>query len=530
MDNVLEVENVGPIEKLSVKFAGHGVTVVEARNGAGKSIFLDSVQKLAAGKGKLTLKDGEESGSLEGFGAKVTIGKNTRHGGECEIVNLEGKFDLADLVDPKIDSPPAADRKRIKALVGLTGVKADAQLFRNHKSFADFDAIVPEAVKEATDLVEMASKTKKAYEAAAQKKEETAEREMATAKALDESVKDLDFGIEDDEAILAADHQAATAFVVRIVQEIAVFNRVKETADKAKSEVEALQAKQDGKTVAQCQTVADDKYGVWERHQKEFQELADKLSKLQEQLGGKRHEMEVAEGAYKTATAELKAANAVESAYAEKTAIIFEFSKHKAPDESALAAAKQAADDASFHMIEGGKVRDGHLKKKQAETHRAEYKKATKQAEEYRATAASVDDVLSKAIKCEELSIKTIGEETRIVVPGHQRGPTTCYHELSEGERWRIAIILGAHQVGEDGLLVVPQHAWESLDVFVRDVISSTAKETKVYVLTAEAQRNRDQEETFATHSYAGTLDSGVTSDFETSKPKPKPRKRTFPN
>ena len=63
----------------------------------------------------------------------------------------------------------------------------------------------------------------------------------------------------------------------------------------------------------------------------------------------------------------------------------------------------------------------------------------------------------------------------------------TFYSELSMGERWRIALDLAADQVGEGGIIVVPQEAYESLDPQARDAIHKHAVARRVVVLTAEA-------------------------------------------
>ena len=96
------------------------VRILSANQNANlKSIFLDAVSRLAEGKGKLPLRDGRKKGEVEGFGAHITIGRSTRHSGEFEILNLEGRFNLSELVDPKLKSPEACDRARIKALLRL---------------------------------------------------------------------------------------------------------------------------------------------------------------------------------------------------------------------------------------------------------------------------------------------------------------------------------------------------------------------------------------------------------------------------
>lgn len=114
-------------------------------------------------------------------------------------------------------------------------------------------------------------------------------------------------------------------------------------------------------------------------------------------------------------------------------------------------------------------------------------------AQDYREVAKQADKIISKNISCEELFVETDDDgKTYLKVSDNKDRPGVRYGELSEGERWRTAIRLGAKTVGEDGLLVIPQEAWESLDVYVRDEINNYAKELKVFILTAEASRDAE--------------------------------------
>jgi hypothetical protein len=79
----------------------------------------------------------------------------------------------------------------------------------------------------------------------------------------------------------------------------------------------------------------------------------------------------------------------------------------------------------------------------------------------------------------------------RLVIDHPIRGKGVEFHQLSMGEKWRVALALGIERVGEGGLLVVEQEAWEGLDSFVRQDIHQFAVENRVYVLTAEATRDQ---------------------------------------
>ena len=99
------------------------------RNGVGKTKTLEAIDALVSGRGKVSVKDGALRGEVQGLGVKLTVARSTRRSGELEVVSLEGRLSVADLIDPGLVSPEAADAKRIKALVQLSGQKPDMALF-----------------------------------------------------------------------------------------------------------------------------------------------------------------------------------------------------------------------------------------------------------------------------------------------------------------------------------------------------------------------------------------------------------------
>jgi ABC-type uncharacterized transport system ATPase subunit len=184
-DKAISVENLGPIAHFEFSGSKPGVTVFSGPNGVGKSIFQKAIQSAARGKGKVPLRDQTRHGRVDAFGATITIGQNCRHTGSFEVLSLDGRFNLADLVDPRIESPARADNARIKALVSLTGVEASVDLFRKHKAFADtFGDVVKTTSMEVDDLVQMASKIKDDYDTAARAQEAIAERQLGQATIL----------------------------------------------------------------------------------------------------------------------------------------------------------------------------------------------------------------------------------------------------------------------------------------------------------------------------------------------------------
>ena len=118
------LKNIGPLETLTfpIPEAG-GVVVFHGRNGSGKSTALRAIDTTVSGKGKVSVRDGTLKGEIDAFGVRVSLARSIRRTGEAEVVSLEGRFSVADLVDPGMKDPDAADAKRIKALVQLSGAR-----------------------------------------------------------------------------------------------------------------------------------------------------------------------------------------------------------------------------------------------------------------------------------------------------------------------------------------------------------------------------------------------------------------------
>jgi hypothetical protein len=100
-----------------------------------------------------------------------------------------------------------------------------------------------------------------------------------------------------------------------------------------------------------------------------------------------------------------------------------------------------------------------------------------------RDAARSTDQVLSEMVS--QVTSRLRVEGGRLVCDT-DRG-VEPFGELSPGERWRIALEVAAQQVGQGGLVTVPQEAWEALDPVNRAEIAQIARQVGVVILTAAA-------------------------------------------
>ncbi len=441
----------------------------------------------ARGKGPLPLKDGARKGSLSAFGANIAIGKTTRHAGEFEVLNLEGRFDLADLVDPNVKDPKAADRARIKALVRLTGAVADPDAFLRNSSLYDPDKFIAQESLDADDLLLMARNVKRNYEQAARNAEEEADRLQGREEACREFAKGVDLEVETDTIKLMHDVAEANAAAIAL----------KERADKSQ---ERLDAKKQADHI--LATITDeydaDKHDALRVH---IQSKNENIKALRDKLAETEHAIEAETARLREMENDLSVMDERELSITRAKEIIENLEDVRPVDKDELRAADKAIEDANNAVQLGGKARDAKEQLDLAAQYIDQQRLLDEEIGKLRYSAGAVDSSISAAVQCESLQFETEDGDPRLFFQHPERGKTP-YHELSDGERWRIAIDLGADQVGRGGLLVIPQTAWESLDAFVRPDVHEHAKRREVYILTAEAAREPDEGRTLAASAY----------------------------
>lgn len=477
MSHAIEIENCGPIGHLQFSLEDYGVTTLVAPNACGKSTALQAVQTAARGDGKLPLKDRTKRGKVEAFGAKITIGGTTRHTGEFEVTNLEGRFDIGALIDPKIKTPAAADAARIKALIALTGVKADTTLFKSHEAFEDFGTVVTVDCMETDDLVEMARRIKAKYDQAARMAEAEADREDGHAAGL-AVAEDVDLKAEFREDVLQAAYDAARDEVTKLKSAAEQF--AKSTTDIAAAN-ELLSKLQEESTfpVDEIKSQIDQHLELLERAEQTTSELEVSLANAKQLVKDTQAGVSLWQ---ERQAGETRRLSAIEQA----TRIVTACQQAAEPSMAATQAAELKLTQAKAAVDQGSIIRQAKRSAARAESHRSLASKAREKAARLRNAGRATDEVLSGAIHCDRLRVESDGTAARLVADTG-RGDSIPYHELSDGERGEIAVDIGAAQVGEGGLLVVAQPVWEGLDGENRLRIHEKACSRKVYVLTAEA-------------------------------------------
>lgn len=480
MSATIELTDIGPVEHLSIPIPDEGgVIVLRGANGTGKSSTLRAVDRLATGKKSIELsaRDGAAKGQISGCGVTLRVGRSVSRTGELEVESLDGRLSVAELVDPGLKGAEEADGRRIRALVQLAGVEPDVELFAGlFDSPEEFAEITRGASLDTDDILVLADRIKRAIEAAARNAEGIANQERAKAAACRESVAGIDTDVPTDEAAL----QQTLEEAVRHDQELR--SKAQEAARRfdamveAKLKIESAKKKSGGMSVEETRQRLAEAEGEHEKRTAEVLDLQQRLTEAVE--AEKRSAADLQHWRERVQDAEFFAAAITNL---EETIAAGEI---QGPSDADLEDAAAGVMDARKAIEDGAMARRAREKIAKAKEHADAEARASDRAESLREAAKRVDDVLSEQIA--KLGVPLQVRGGRLVTTNHKRG-TVLYAELSEGERWRLALDIAIEAVGKNGLLSIPQAAYEGLDPENRRMIAEHVRGRGVVILTAEA-------------------------------------------
>lgn len=474
----IEVCDIGPIEHLSIPIPSEGgVCVLTGANGAGKSTALRAVESLVSGRGKLDVRDKAVRGEVQGLGVKIAVAKSTRRSGELEVTSLEGRLSVAELVDPGLANVESADSKRIKSLVALTGIEADPGLFTELlEDDQEFARVVSGTTLDCGDLIEMASRVKRDFEAAARGEETKAEQASGHGQANREAAQHVDLTACDDADALQAALEQAIRHESQVVAEAAAAQKAKAAHEAAAEKLAAAKAEYSGLSTAEAQqrvAVAGEAFRTAAVALHEAEQAVLKANEVE--MAAKR-DLDAAQAAQESAVQHAKL-------LAQWEATVDRDLPHV--DGKAVDKAREAMQVARAAVETGALVRRAKQQLAQAEQAKTLEQSHRQAAERYRKAAHGTDAVLSGVVAKSGSPLRV--DQGRLVLET-DRG-VEYFAELSEGERWRVALDIAIDAVGEQGLLVIDQAAWEGLDIDNRQMIHEHCRRRGVTVLTAEASR-----------------------------------------
>ena len=461
---MIKISNIGPIANVAIQIPEDGgVVVLRGRNGSGKSIALEAVNVAVSGKGRPPLKDLAKQGSVQAAGVSLTVGRTVRRVGELEVSTLEGRLSVADLVDPGLADPLRADATRIKALVGLSGATiAPGDLHGFPENLLDGLSL--------DDPVLAMAELKKRLNIGANEYEKLSTKDESAAQALLDAISE-----EIGSSIDPTKAQERVTLALRTVDALAKQTELAgEAAKRNQSARERL---------ALIPAVDVD------AAQREAARLEDVMAEKKALALKLKAEYEAALADYKTSVVDRDTAiaNAEDAQVqarlrAEIERQILESTIDPPSSEERMAADAELSAAKTEHAKSTQQQALAQQKSK-AEALAVSAQEYAQEAAELRRKAKQTDEVLSEIVS-------TLPGCPLTVIEGRlsaqtKRGPT-FYAELSMGERWRIALDIAIAAVGEGGLLVIPQEAWEGLDPQNREAIAQQAKAARVVILTAE--------------------------------------------
>jgi DNA repair ATPase RecN len=473
----ITIRDVGPIEAVTIPVPEHGgVVVLRGANGTGKSTALDAIDTMARGNGALSARarHGAKKGSIEGLGASVTVGltKSSRKG-ELEVATFEARVNVAALVDPGIKDPAIADRYRIATACGLAGIEPDPEQFRAIATDVELD----ESVFEGDDIVLIAGRVRNAIHAAARSWEAKGIDLAARSRALFEAAGEPGDTVPVEQAQQAL--EAAIAEQSALKAAAASAAQAAEAASVARRGIAALEAQPfDGGSVERLRGEVGEAEAALPGLQQEVEDLRARLAEAEQNvrdcssyLDAKRRELA---GAERHDADLAKAMDLLEEAMAGSAA----------PSPEAIADADYRVNVARQALAKAATAERAARQREEADRVHAEALAAADRATALRDASQQTDAVLAAhlaAVMPQGLRV----QDGRLVVDRGKR--VVPFGELSDGERWHIALDLAIEAMGGTGLVAIQQVAWEGLDGPSRRSIAEHAEARGVLIVTAEA-------------------------------------------
>jgi hypothetical protein len=435
----------------------------------------------------VTCREKAAAGVVEGLGVKLSVRQSARRSGELEALSIEGKLSIADLVDPKLKDPAAADRQRIKALLQLTGAVADAESFRDLVSDDDcFNAVCTADVLKCDDPVEMAAKIKRNLEALSRQSADAAEKAEGQALGCKQATDGLNLTSETDADILQAALEDKLAERGRLLGAAHTADAIKRGADEARIKVEHSTPPNVGRAEIVCTEAQVSLDGA--QHE---------VDRLEAEVAAARSELLAARSAFSEADRALSSEKAHAETWAAWQEAVASAENVSRPTEPEIQAAEGAVVVARKEIEKAAIVREAQAKANEADKHRSAARAFRETAESLRDAAKGTDEVLSRMVASDSLTVKN----GRLITQHPERGEV-FYAERSEGERWKIAIDEAIKRIRELGAektaLILIDTAWSELDPANKAAIHQYAVEKGVAIVATEATEGELRAEAFA--------------------------------
>lgn len=483
-ENEVVIQDIGVIEKLSIKIPPEGgVVVLKGRNGSGKTTALKAAESLVSGERCPGPRDGRTKGYVEGFGVSLTVGRQTKRDGELVVQGFDGKFDLSKLVDPGLKDTTAADLARIRALLFLTGTEADASLFESLAGGAEsLHAAVSVEDLRCDDLCEMAGRVKRGFERLAREAEKARDHAAAAADALKAQSDETDVEQFPPEAEMQEAFREACEHRATLQQRQR--NAVKSSADRERFSDELAAAKANLDKAGSVTAIRLQIDNLNQRLTDNDRRAAELRAEL-EQLRDEKRDIERQRNGF---AFELSTAEASAQLVDRLETSLLSLASEDPPTADEMSTADKAVQDAQGRIERFGATKKLRESWQKSREHREAARGHEARAKQLRDIAGGCEGVLTDAVARSGAPLRVVvrDRETRLVL-NTKRGADTPFAELSEGERWKLAIDVATTCLPNHAVFFICQEGWEALDPINRRAVATHARSLGVTILAAEA-------------------------------------------
>ncbi len=492
----LTIEDVGPIPKFEAKCAAAGIVEILGPNGSGKSTVLAAVDRLTTGRGKLTPRDRAKLGSVVWGKLRLEVGTSTLRKGELDIRAIPGdKNPLPIFVDPGIQDPESANAARIRALLQLTAIEPDTTHFYSLVGGKEeFDRVVAIDVEDETDIVKTAARVKRRLDEVALGFEQRAEQSDGQARGHKDAADGVDLDAPHDAVDLGRALEEAIAAEQAEKTRAKAYETAVNAAKEAKADLDQLISEFDGKT-AEVAALEEKQFAeMVKSFEGEVQSLEGMLREAKKLLADAKASHEQSKLVRQNAEQHERAVDTLRRTIAN--------SLPEQPREGALEQATANVKAAREAVERGTLVRKAKLELQKANDAKTKADEHRRNGEKYRNAAANIDGVLSSLVSATGSPLRI--HKGRLVVDTESRG-VTDFAELSQGERWKIALDIAIETLKStdgDGVLVIDQEAYEGLDPENRIAIHRHLLQAGVLAFGALADSGKLRAEAFAEENY----------------------------
>jgi len=484
----ITIDHVGPIEHLEIPIPeGGGVVVLRGECGQGKSHAIKSVAALRdnGARNELRPTDGWSSGSVEGLGVTVRLGRRNTARGELVCESLDSGVDPSVLVDPGIKDPVKADSRRLATLVQLAAIQVPTERWvQQCDRFADAVA-VKDLVSD--NPVETADRIRRRLHEFALSQEKIGESQVGEAATLAKSVADVDVKSDCDPVAQAAMIDVANTALAEAKAKQAAFVAAAGAYSRAKAKLADTKAGM--RSVESCEA---DLSMVSEAHKRAVDDLTTRVAEVQhlERM------LSIAQGHLNAA--QTQAARIADDILNAESALDTARSQHDDIAELEKLVRAQLPDHVPDEMIadlfakrsqaleaakQGEVVRRAKETLAKAEALAKKGNDTLAEAEAVRTIARSTDQVLEQALVDAGYDKIRVLDGRLCVISERGHEPVS---ELSTGERWELALDIAARSLPSGGLLSVHQEGWQALDPSLRSRVAAMAKARGLVIVTAQ--------------------------------------------